>query len=40
MTYRDYRFEPTINTDGDGPEGCGFGILVIVMFGLIYWLAS
>lgn len=40
MTYRDYRYEPTINTDGDNPEGCGFGLFVMIAFGLIYWFAS
>lgn len=40
MTYRDFRYEPTIDTQGDEPMGCGFGLLVLAMFGLIYWFAS
>lgn len=40
MTYRDYRYEPTIDTQGDDPMGCGFGLLVLAMFGLIYCFSS
>lgn len=24
----------------DMPQGCGFGLLVIAFFGLIYWIAA
>lgn len=41
MSYRDYRYEPTINTDGDDPMGFGFGLAVLIaMFSLIYWFAA
>lgn len=39
MSYRDYRWEPTINTDGDNPEGCGFGLILIAFVIVGYWIS-
>lgn len=40
MIYRDYRYEPTIDPDGNEPLGCGFGLLVLAFAALIYWINS